>query len=222
VATFCLLHGKWHSPACWDALAQALHMRGHAVVAPDLPFHDPDTTWHERIEPAIAALAGQADDVVVVGHSLAGAYGALLPLVRPVAEVVHLCAAPTGLFSREDAPLSAGRAGFPWPPADERGMSVWDPDIARATIYPRLRPEVVERLVDDLRPGAGSPTDPYPAAEHPPVPRRLIYAAEDEFFEPGWQRWVAGAVLGVEPVELDGGHFPMAEDPERLADVLSG
>ena len=40
VATFCLLHGAWHDPYCWQPLVAHLHARGHDAVAPDLPFHD--------------------------------------------------------------------------------------------------------------------------------------------------------------------------------------
>jgi hypothetical protein len=36
---------------------------------------------------------------------------------------------------------------------------------------------------------------------------------------PEWERFVAREVLGVEPVEIPGGHFPMVEDPAALAAV---
>jgi hypothetical protein len=42
-----------------------------------------------------------------------------------------------------------------------------------------------------------------------------LWAARD-----GCVRWVARTVLGVEPIELAGGHFPMVERPRELADVL--
>ena len=31
---------------------------------------------------------------------------------------------------------------------------------------------------------------------------------------------MAREVIGVEPIEIAGGHFPMVEDPEGLADLL--
>ena len=31
---------------------------------------------------------------------------------------------------------------------------------------------------------------------------------------------MARELLGVEPIEIPGGHFPMLEDPERLAELL--
>jgi pimeloyl-ACP methyl ester carboxylesterase len=48
----------------------------------------------------------------------------------------------------------------------------------------------------------------------------LIYATDDEFFEPVWERFAAREVLGVEPIEIPGGHFPMLEDPDSLAELL--
>jgi pimeloyl-ACP methyl ester carboxylesterase len=48
----------------------------------------------------------------------------------------------------------------------------------------------------------------------------LIYASQDELFEPDFERFVARELLGIDPVEIPGGHFPMAEDPGSLAELL--
>jgi pimeloyl-ACP methyl ester carboxylesterase len=45
-------------------------------------------------------------------------------------------------------------------------------------------------------------------------------AAEDEFFTPDSRRWAARNIFGVEPIEIEGGHFPMLERPSELADLL--
>jgi pimeloyl-ACP methyl ester carboxylesterase len=37
---------------------------------------------------------------------------------------------------------------------------------------------------------------------------------------PEWSRRIAADVLGVEPVELPGGHSPMLSHPVELADAL--
>ena len=95
---------------------------------------------------------------------------------------------------------------------------VWDPEAAIEAMYGRLPPETARALADRLLPGAG-PAE-YPLDGHPDVPTALIYATEDEFFEPDFERFMAREVLGVEPIEIPGGHFPMVEDPDKLADVL--
>jgi pimeloyl-ACP methyl ester carboxylesterase len=86
-------------------------------------------------------------------------------------------------------------------------------------MYPRLPVDVARRLADRLRPGA-PPVGDYPLTEHPVVPTALLYATDDEFFTPEWECFVARELLGIEPIEIPGGHFPMAEDPGALADVL--
>ena len=215
-----MLHGKWHEPSCWEPLADALRARGHVVVTPELPFHDPETTWDQRVRPALEALADADDDVSVVGHSLASGYAALLAARRPVGRVIYLCPAPTGPFERSDAPMRASRPGFPFPANDERGLSRWEPDAAVAAMYPRIEPSTARELASRLRPGS-SAADSFPVDGHPDVPRRLLYAADDEFFDPDWERWVAREVLGVEAEEIPGGHFPMIAEPEALAEWIT-
>jgi pimeloyl-ACP methyl ester carboxylesterase len=86
-------------------------------------------------------------------------------------------------------------------------------------MYGRLPRDVAEELAERLRPAVPAPDD-FPLPGHPDVPTALIYASEDEFFEPDWERLMAREVLGVEPIEIPGGHFPMAENPGALAEVL--
>ena len=64
------------------------------------------------------------------------------------------------------------------------------------------------------------PRGDYPL-EGPPGNRTLvIYAAEDEFFQPEFERFMASEVLEIEPIEIAGGHFPMVKDPAALAGLL--
>jgi hypothetical protein len=202
-----------------------LRARGHQVEAPDLPYDDPQTTHAERIAPALAALnataraAGGGPAVVVVGHSLAAGYAPLVAAATPGASLVHLCPAPVGPFAKSGAPMRSSPEGFEFPPNRPDGNSVWEPETAIAVIYPRLKPDVARALAARLKPGS-SPADAYPLAEHPLVPTTFVYAARDEFFQPGWSRWVAREVARVQPVELPTGHFAMLEAPDMVAELL--
>ena len=111
------------------------------------------------------------------------------------------------------------REGFPFPPRDAQGRLVWDTDAAIATMYPRLPEDVARRLAERLRPGA-LPVGEYPLTQHPEVATALIFASHDEFFTPEWERFVARELLGIEPIEIPTGHFPMVEDPALLTDLL--
>jgi len=70
-STFALVHGAWHAGWVWDALVPELSVRGHHVLAPDLPCEDPQAGVAEYAAVVTAALGGQSD-AVVVGHSLGG------------------------------------------------------------------------------------------------------------------------------------------------------
>jgi pimeloyl-ACP methyl ester carboxylesterase len=218
MAAYCLLHGNWHDAESWEPLIVALLARGHDAVAPDLPIDDPEAGWDERVASAMAALQGIEGTVVVVVHSATSGVGALLSSQLDDPLLVYLCPRLGHLQPPPDAP-EPFRPGFPFPPRRPDGASVWDRDAAIAAMYGRLPRETAEALADRLRPAA-PPRGGYPLTGNPKVATALVYASEDEFFEPEWERLMAREVLGVEPIELSGGHFPMLEDPERLAGVL--
>lgn len=213
----CLLHGAWHDSSCWTPLVRALRERGHDAVAPDLPLHDPRASFEDRIAPAIRALAG-VQAPVIVGHSLGSSYAPLIAAARPCSLVVHLCPR-LGPFAVLPGAPRTFREGFPFPPDRADGTSVWDADVAIAAMYGRLDPATARTLASRLRPMAAA-AGQYPLTRHPDVPTALVYAADDEIFEPAWERFMARRLLGIEPIEMTGGHFPMLEDPGALAEVL--
>jgi pimeloyl-ACP methyl ester carboxylesterase len=218
MATFALLHGAWHGPSCWDQVTEALEGLGHTAIAPELPLHDPAATYEQRVRPALDALDGAEQPVVVVAHSQSSSLGPLVAAARPVSLVVHLCPRMGGFEAPEGAP-GAFREGFAFPPPRPDGTTLWDPEAAMEVMYPRLAPETARGLAQRLRPMA-MPPDDYPLSDHPDVPAVVIYAADDEFFEPAFERFMARELLGVDPIQIPGGHFPMAEDPEALAELL--
>ena len=218
MATFCLIHGVWHDASCWGPALQRLRARGHEAVAPDLPLHDPRTGYEDRTRPALQALEGIDGTVVVVGHSAGSAYAPLVAGSRPGSVLVHLCPR-LGPFDPPPGAPDAFRKGLSFPEERPDGTSVWDPETAIAGLYGRLAPETARAAAGRLKPAA-SPRGEYPLSGHPDVPTALIYATEDELFEPAWERFMARELLGVEPIAIDTGHFPMLEDPDALVDLL--
>jgi pimeloyl-ACP methyl ester carboxylesterase len=192
--------------------------RGHDAVAPDLPLGDPRAGYEDRIRPALDALEGVTGDVVVVGHSAGSAYAPLVAERRPGSLLVHLCPR-LGPFNPPPGAPEPFRPGFPFPVDGPEGVSSWDPDAAIDTMYPRLPPEAARALAQRLVPAA-PPAGDYPLPGHPDVPTAFVYATDDELFEPAWERFMARELLGIDPIEIPGGHFPMVEDPDGLAELL--
>lgn len=218
MATFCLLHGAWHNGSCWEPLVEHLRARGHEAVAPDLPYDDPKAGFEERVRPALDALDDVSDPLVVVGHSVGSGYAPLVAVKRPGALLIHLCPR-LGPFRPPPGAPRTFRDGFPFPPRNQAGEAVWDRQTAIDAMYSRLPKEAARALADRLRPFASAAGE-YPLPGHPHVPTVLIYAADDEIFEPAWERFMARELLAIEPIEIPGGHFPMVEDPAALADLL--
>jgi pimeloyl-ACP methyl ester carboxylesterase len=220
MATFCLIHGAWHEPSCWDELTPRLIERGHAVAVPDMPLQDPDAGFDARIQPALKAIDDVGGPLVIVGHSQGTVYSSLIATTRPEALLVHLCPRLGGFEPPPGAP-EAFRQGVPFPETRPDGTSVWNEGVAIEALYGRVPAPRAAMLAGRMRPMA-MPQDDYPLQAHPDNPTVLIYATNDELFEPEWERFMARELLGVEPIEIATGHFPMAEDPDALAKLLDG
>lgn len=216
---FCLVHGAWHDDACWRLLVAELEQRGHRCLTPVLPLEKADATFADYARIVTDSLEG-CEEPVLVGHSLSSAVVPLVAVERPVALLVYLCPAMCGFSAVADEPPYR-RSGYIEPPRDAARRSYWPRLRAVEQLYGRLDRPLAEELAARLRP---QPLDifdaPYPLERPPDVPSAFIYTRDDELFDDAWSRWICRKLLNVEPVELPGGHFPMLEHPEMLADAL--
>jgi pimeloyl-ACP methyl ester carboxylesterase len=194
-------------------------------VAPELPSEDTQLGLEDYADAIDDALA-DADDVVLVPHSLGGLVGPVVAKRRPLRALVYVASLvpEPGLsfseqLSAETEPVLLFEGGRM---IDEQGRSHWPDAYATARImYSDLSSEDARWAAERLRPQAQkSQGEPSPA---PPPELRVesILGAQDRVLSPAWSRRVARERLGVEPVELPSGHFPMITHPELLADALA-
>jgi alpha/beta hydrolase family protein len=225
VTTFGLVHGAWHGAWCWDRLGPELEARGHRPVAVELPGEDP-TAGLATYAALTADTLGDADDLVLVGHSLGASTIPLVAGLRAVRHLVFLCAivpepgkSVTDRYSEEDV-FVPGFGGNTVQRDD--GASYWpDPAAATRCLYHDCAPEDAARAVSRMRAQAAAPRmEPWPAAAIPDVERTSILCRDERSVRPEWSRRVAREQLGVEPIELDGGHSPFVSRPAELAEVL--
>ena len=156
--------------------------------------------------------------------------GLTIPLVaaaRPVALLVYLCALlPRPGCSlvdqlREEPGIFA--PGFPAAVGrDEVGRSYWtDPAAAMDAFFHDCAPQDASAAAARLRPQGRPPNvEPFPLASLPDVPCASVVASGDRCVAPEWSRRAARERLGVEAVELPGGHAPFLSRPAELAEVL--
>jgi pimeloyl-ACP methyl ester carboxylesterase len=225
VATFALVHGAWHGPWSWERVTGPLGEHGHEVVVPDLPSEDTELGLGDYADTVDRAL-GDADDVVLVPHSLGGLVGPVVAARRPLRALLYVCALvpEPGLSFSDQLAASEGRVLLfeGGRELDDQGRSHWpDRDTTVSTMYPDLSPEDARWAAERLRrqaqksQGETSPTPP------PGLRTESIVGANDRVLSPAWSRRVAKERLGIEPVEIPTGHFPMITHPELLADELS-
>jgi pimeloyl-ACP methyl ester carboxylesterase len=225
VSIFALVHGAWHGPWCWDRLTGPLREHGHEVVVPDLPSEDTEIGLDGYAD-VIDRELGDAEDVFLVPHSLGGLVGPVVANRRPLTALVYLNAlVPEPGLSFGEQLGAAGEQVLLFEggrEVDDRGRSHWpDPDATARIMYPDLSEEDARWAAERLRPQAQrSQTELSPS---PPAGLWVesIIGASDRVVSPSWSRRVARDRLGVEPIELPTGHFPMITHPERLADELA-
>jgi Alpha/beta hydrolase family len=197
VATYSLVHGAWHGGWAWDLVRAELEARGHTVHAPDLPCEEVGLSAEDY-----AAVVPPAD--VVVGHSMAGY---VIPHVD-AGRRVYLCAlhgpreSDTFVPGFGDARISdeLGRSYYPVPADGARELQ-YPVEYAQLAAKLRRQAPLAMSASNSL-----SPADPL-----------YVVCARDACISPAWQRRAP-----MPQVEIDAGHSPMLECPERLVELLEG
>jgi hypothetical protein len=168
MATFALVHGSWHGAWCWERLEPELAARGHRAIAIDLPIEDPDAGLGRHAELVAEALVGVDDDVILVGHSMAGSTIPLVARHRPLRHLVFLAAlvpepgrSVTDRYTAEDVyvPGFVGNTLL-----REDGASYWpDPEAAVRCFYHDCTAADAAWAVSRLRPQSAAPRlEPWP------------------------------------------------------------
>jgi pimeloyl-ACP methyl ester carboxylesterase len=205
VSTFALVHGGGGSGWDWHLVAAELRERGHSAVAVDLPVEDPLAGWGEYADAVVGALENRRD-VVVVGHSLGGFTAPLVCARTPVDLLVLVAAmvpSPGELFS--DWWTNTGYEGG------------GHDDVFYHDVTPALAAEARRRERDEA---AQAWQQPWPLESWPDTPTRYLLCRDDRMFPAEWARRHARERLGIEPDEIDGGHYITLARPRELTDRL--
>jgi pimeloyl-ACP methyl ester carboxylesterase len=226
MATFGLVHGAYHGGWCWSRVVAGLEARGHRALTVDLPCEDPAAGALEYAVAAAEAFAGAGDDLVVVGHSLAGLTIPLLPSQLPVRHLVYLCAMlpepgrtlDEVMAEQPDMVLDPPMSGAT---RDADGVVRWPPEAAAAWFFADCTPDDAAWAAAQLRGQAWAIAgERWSLDAWPDVPTTYVLGRHDTVIGPAWSRRIVPHALGVEPIELDAGHSPFLACPDVLVDHL--
>jgi pimeloyl-ACP methyl ester carboxylesterase len=227
--TFVLVHGGGHSARCWEPTIP--HLDGPAVAI-DLPGRGarPGPLDELRIGDMIASAvrdleALDTDDVVLVGHSMAG-------LVMP-GIMEHCRDRIRHAVFVSCAILEPGTSLLDLLPDDIRAMAVAAPPSAAGAARP---PEDVVRFqcydMDEAQTrftlAVVVPEAYWPTREpadltglQTPIPRTWVKLLRDRTFSPAVQDEMAARARCDRTIEIDSGHTVMISHPGDLAAALN-
>jgi predicted alpha/beta hydrolase family esterase len=193
--------GRWY----WQRVAPLL---GDAVAV-DLPGPDPAAGLPEYAD-LVEAAAGGRDDVVLVAQSM-GAFTALAASERVRPQRLVLLNAMI--------PAPGERAGAWW---KNTGWDGPEPIDLQEHFLHDVPPELLEDDDDTDHDEADIAFEqPCPFDAWPDAPTTVLAGRDDRFFRLDFQRRVARERLGLDVVELPGGHLNALSRPEAVASAVA-
>ncbi|WP_427162686.1 alpha/beta fold hydrolase [Aliinostoc sp. HNIBRCY26] len=246
MSLFCLVHGAFQGSWCWDLLIPHLEAQGHKTVAMDLPIENASATLSQFADTVIQALPKTDDDIVLVGHSMAGT---IIPLVAEAVQVRQLVFVATLIPSPGVSTIDQFAHNFDadtlkslnYQPKDPSqleqfhsepnmyepaslGRDFTDEAVLMDLFLHDCQPDVAQWAISKSRSQQSMAyiyeTNPLKAL--PSVERKYIVCTKDRILYPVWSRYAARQRLGVDAIELDSGHCPHLSCPELLASILTG
>ena len=221
-----LVHGSYAGAWIWDLVRPHLERLGDRVTAVDLPISDPEAGASAYARTIIDAI-DWGEPPVLVAHSSSGLVAPLVADGSTVRRMIFLAAMlpRAGLSANDqraaepiDAPTSLSNPQF-----TDLGNDVWSigPETATELFWHDAPADVAAGANARLRPQCYRfITETSPLLDWPGIPSAYITPRDDRATNPDWQRTAARDRLGVEAVEIDGGHSPMLTRPAELAEIL--
>jgi len=205
VSAFALIHGGGSSAWDWHLVAPELRKRGHDPIPVDLPSEDESKGWWDYADAVVEAV-GDRPDLIVVGHSMGGFTAPLVCARRPVDLLVFVA----GMIPRHGESFNEWwtNAGY-----EESGYE----DV----FYHDVPTELAAQAMGAEHGQASRPlAEPWPLQTWHDVPTKYLLCRDDRMFPADWARRHARERLGIEPDEMDGGHYISLSRPSELADRL--
>lgn len=234
MSTFVLVHGAGSGAWVWHKVAPLLEAQGHSVITPDLPGHGlnplpmAEVSLDRYVGCVCDILKGQAEPVVLVGHSLGGAV--ITQAAEYCPDRIHTLVYLSGYL------LANGESALDITQADTESLLLANAVFSADQLSATFRPEALQELgyadcsKEDmalvralLAPQALAPLatpvqiTPEQAGR---VPRIYITCTQDRVIGPAAQRRMYTALPCERVIAMETSHNPYLSAPEALANHL--
>jgi len=235
--TFVLVHGAFQTGTVWEYVAAELRRQRHVVHTPTIAGHGPDAPMNLTHADAVASLVAylhehDLSDVVLVGHSIAGAFIAKAAeqapelIKRLVFQSAFAAADGNALadeFPPEDAAffgMADAAQGFLLPFEVIRERACNDMDLATANaIYAEMSPIPVAYFTDKLDLKVF-----YEMVGTGKIKTSYVHPVNDFALPPGeygsFPRFAQRLGPLCRILQLQGAHYVMVTRPSELANTL--
>ena len=240
--SFVLIHGAWLNAGIWDRIAASLRNAGHEVLTPDLPGNGRDATPAADVSlqayvETIGALVLKRENVILVGHSMAGIivsnFTEMMPerikhlfylaafMLPDGASVVSFQEAQRALRPGQQRPLQGAGSFLQF--AQDQSYSTLNPELVPSKLCNTCTEADAQLLVRHL---AQQPTGPRRDLVHisearwGSVPRTYIKTLQDKAVATELQEAMLAQTPGTPVAELDSDHSPFYSKPEELVKIL--
>jgi len=227
-----LVHGGGHGAWCWADVQRYLAGANIASSAFDLPGAGADSTPRagidltDYIDATVAQIDAIDDDVILVGHSIAGLTlpGAIAAREDRITHALFIAALVCDVGEAGIESIPADRRPSYYEMAQASGDDTFQPSFAAAwdRFFPSLEEESARAAYASLTPQPLGPyLQPNPVAmAELRTPRSYLLLESDRTFPIALARSFA-AKTGVEPIIRAGDHCWMLTDPHECANAIA-
>lgn len=227
-----LVHGGGHGAWCWADVQRYLAGANIASSAFDLPGAGADSTPRagidltDYIDATVAQIDAIDDDVILVGHSIAGLTlpGAIAAREDRITHALFIAALVCDVGEAGIESIPADRRPSYYEMAQASGDDTFQPSFAAAwdRFFPSLEEESARAAYASLTPQPLGPyLQPNPVAmAELRTPRSYLLLESDRTFPIVLARSFA-AKAGVEPIIRAGDHCWMLTDPHECANAIA-
>jgi pimeloyl-ACP methyl ester carboxylesterase len=209
--------GRWY----WHRVAAILERSGQTTIAVDLPADDPAAGLPEYAD--LVVEAGRGHGQVVLAAQSMGAFTALSACERLAPERLVLLNA---MIPAPGETASEWWRNTGWKPdriaAARAGGYSEEVDLATYFLHDVPADALAADTGGDHEEADIAFEQPCDFTAWPAIPTTVLAGRDDRFFPLAFQRRVARERLGLDVVELPGGHLNALSQPEAVARALTG